>query len=182
MDLAAQIEDLLPQTQCTRCGYDDCRAYAEAVAAGAAHNQCPPGGAATLAALAALLHRPLLPPDPARGDEPPPRVALIDEAACIGCALCLKACPVDAILGAAKRMHSVLTEDCSGCDLCLPVCPVDCIAMQPAAAPAPGQAARWRALHTARRERQARQAHEQAAQRAALAMRLESASAAGTGT
>jgi electron transport complex protein RnfB len=132
-DLADRIDDLLPQTQCARCGYAGCRPYAEAVAAGAADiNRCPPGGEATLAALARLTARAAMPLDVSRGTPGPLRVARIDESACIGCTLCIKACPVDAIIGAPKRMHGVLTALCSGCDLCVAPCPVDCIAMVPA--------------------------------------------------
>jgi Na+-translocating ferredoxin:NAD+ oxidoreductase subunit B len=128
------IDALLPQTQCTRCGYSGCRPYAEAIASGAADiNQCPPGGAATIAALAKLLGRPALPLNPAHGVESPPLVAQIDEAACIGCARCLPPCPVDAILGAPKRMHTVIVALCTGCELCVAPCPVDCIAMLPRA-------------------------------------------------
>jgi len=121
---------LLPQTQCRRCGYDDCRGYAKAIAGeGIAVNRCPPGGAEGIDRLARLTGRPALPLDPSCGAEAPRALALIDEAWCIGCALCLKACPVDAIVGAAKRMHVVIDELCTGCELCVPVCPVDCIAM-----------------------------------------------------
>jgi electron transport complex protein RnfB len=132
-DLADRIDDLLPQTQCTRCGYDGCRPYADAIAAGAADvNRCPPGGDATLVALARLTGRPATPLDVTRGAPGPLRVARIDEGACIGCTLCIKACPVDAIVGAPKRMHGVLSALCSGCDLCVAPCPVDCITMVPA--------------------------------------------------
>jgi len=128
--LVAALLDALPQTQCTRCGYDDCRAYAEAIAErGEAINRCPPGGGEGIARLAALTGRPPLPLDPARGSETPRTRAVVDEAWCIGCALCLKACPVDAIVGAAKRMHVVVEEFCTGCELCLPACPVDCISL-----------------------------------------------------
>jgi len=121
---------LLPQTQCRRCGYDDCRGYAEAIAGqGAEINRCPPGGAEGIDRLARLTGKPALPLDASCGKEAPRALALIDEAWCIGCALCLKACPVDAIVGAAKRMHVVIGELCTGCELCVPVCPVDCIAM-----------------------------------------------------
>jgi Na+-translocating ferredoxin:NAD+ oxidoreductase subunit B len=128
-----RIDALLPQTQCTRCGYAGCRPYAEAIAAGGADiNRCPPGGRATVQLLATLTGRSASDIDPACGVEGPLRVAVIDETACIGCALCIKACPVDAIIGAAKRMHVVLGSLCSGCELCLPPCPVDCIELVPA--------------------------------------------------
>lgn len=129
---ADAIDALLPQTQCTRCGYAGCRPYAEAIANGAAGiNQCPPGGAATIAALAQLLRLPVLPLSPAHGVEGPPRVAVIDESSCIGCARCLPPCPVDAIVGAARQTHTVLTDLCTGCELCIAPCPVDCIRMIP---------------------------------------------------
>lgn len=128
--LADQIEDLLPQTQCTKCGYPACRPYAEAVAEGrAGYNQCPPGGAEGVARLAALLGKPVIPLNPVNGIERPRPVAVIDESLCIGCTLCIQACPVDAIVGAAKQMHTVVAELCTGCDLCVAPCPVDCIAM-----------------------------------------------------
>lgn len=128
--LACAIDDALPQTQCRKCGYDGCRPYANAMAAGTAPiNRCPPGGAQGIAVLAALLEVAPVPLDPACGVETPPRLALIDEALCIGCTLCIQACPVDAIVGAPKRMHAVLLAHCTGCELCLPPCPVDCIRM-----------------------------------------------------
>jgi electron transport complex protein RnfB len=131
--IAARIDALLPQTQCTRCGYAGCSPYAAAIANDEAQiNQCPPGGAATIDALAQLLNRPSLPLNPANGVESPPRIAWIDEARCIGCARCLAPCPVDAIVGAPKYMHTVLADRCTGCDLCLPACPVDCIEMREA--------------------------------------------------
>lgn len=130
MALAAALDAALPQTQCTRCGYPDCRAYAQAMAAGEADiNRCPPGGAEGVQRLAALVGRPPPPLDSTRGREGPRALAVIDEAWCIGCTLCIKACPVDCIVGAAKQMHTVIDAQCTGCDLCLPVCPVDCIAM-----------------------------------------------------
>ncbi|WP_321791954.1 electron transport complex subunit RsxB [Caballeronia sp. J97] len=130
--LAERIEDLLPQTQCTKCGYPACRPYAEAIAAGEAnYNQCPPGGAQGVARLAALLGKPDIPLDTTHGAERARPVAVIDENVCIGCTLCMQACPVDAIVGAAKQMHTVIAELCTGCDLCVPPCPVDCIAMVP---------------------------------------------------
>ena len=129
-DLAAAIDAALPQTQCTRCGYPDCRRYAEAIAAGAAGiDRCPPGGAQGIARLSALTGRPVVPLNPENGVEGPRRVAVIDEAWCIGCTLCIKACPVDCIVGAPKRMHHLIDELCTGCDLCVPACPVDCISM-----------------------------------------------------
>lgn len=132
ISLADRIEDLLPQTQCTKCGYAGCRPYAEAIAEGsAAYNQCPPGGAEGVARLARLLGKPVIPINPVHGLERERPVALIDESVCIGCTLCIQACPVDAIVGAAKQMHTVIAELCTGCDLCVPPCPVDCIAMIP---------------------------------------------------
>ena len=140
-DVAARIDALLPQTQCTRCGYPGCKPYAAAIAGGEAEiNQCPPGGSATIAALAALTGRPVQPLNPVHGMESPPRVAWIDESRCIGCARCLAPCPVDAIIGAAKYMHTVLAGRCTGCELCLPPCPVDCIEMRPGPEPAADQA------------------------------------------
>ena len=128
--LVDALLDALPQTQCTRCGYADCRGYAEAMAQeGAAINRCPPGGRAGIERLARVSGRPASALDPSCGSEGPRALAVIDEAWCIGCALCLKACPVDAIVGAAKRMHTVIDELCTGCELCVPVCPVDCIAL-----------------------------------------------------
>jgi electron transport complex protein RnfB len=140
--LAQRIDALLPQTQCTRCGYPDCRAYADAIAGGEAPlNRCPPGGAEGIRRLAALLGQPEVPLDPGLGDEGPRRVVYIEEATCIGCTLCIQACPVDAIVGAPKRMHAVVEADCTGCELCLPVCPMDCIALEDASAGATGWAA-----------------------------------------
>jgi electron transport complex protein RnfB len=130
--LTGKIDALLPQTQCTKCGYGGCLPYARAIAAGEADiNQCPPGGAAGVRKLAALLGRDAKPLNPANGAEQRRTVAFIDEARCIGCTLCIQACPVDAIVGAVKRMHTVITELCTGCDLCVPPCPVDCIDMLP---------------------------------------------------
>ena len=130
--LADQLEDLLPQTQCTKCGYPACRPYAEAMARGEAEiNQCPPGGMEGVRRLAAATGRAVIPINPANGVERPRPVAFIDEALCIGCTLCIQACPVDAIMGAAKQMHTILPSLCTGCDLCVAPCPVDCIAMVP---------------------------------------------------
>jgi len=141
-DLESRIDALLPQTQCTRCGYPGCKPYAAAIASGEAEiNQCPPGGRATIAALAGLTGRPVQALNPVHGAESPPRVAWIDESRCIGCARCLAPCPVDAIVGAAKYMHTVLIEHCTGCELCLPPCPVDCIEMRPGPEPAANQPA-----------------------------------------
>lgn len=129
--LADQVLALLPQTQCTRCGYPDCAAYAQAVAQGTAGiNQCPPGGTQGIEWLAAITGRPVVELNPLHGAEGPRCVAVIDEAWCIGCTLCIKACPTDAIMGSNKRMHSVIESYCTGCELCLPVCPVDCIQLE----------------------------------------------------
>jgi electron transport complex protein RnfB len=155
---AHDIDALLPQTQCTRCGYVGCQPYAEAIAAGLAEiNQCPPGGAATIGALATLLGRAPLPLNPANGAAGPELVAQIDEEACIGCARCLPPCPVDAIVGAQRQMHTVVLALCTGCELCIAPCPVDCIAMVPRAslaaapaAPAPPDNRAHHAAHTAR--------------------------------
>lgn len=165
---ADDIDALLPQTQCTRCGYAGCRPYADALSAGAAEiNQCPPGGTATIGALAALLARAPLPLNPANGVEGPDLVAQIDEEACIGCARCLPPCPVDAIVGAVRQMHTVVLALCTGCELCVAPCPVDCIAMVPRAdladapyAPAPADN---RARFLAHEARHARHAGERAA-------------------
>ena len=128
--LATRIDALLPQTQCTRCGYPACLPYARAIARGEADiDQCPPGGQSGVDALAVLLGRASKTLNPAFGVEAPPAIAVIDEALCIGCTKCIQACPVDAIVGAAKRMHSILATECTGCELCIPPCPVDCIAM-----------------------------------------------------
>ena len=125
-----QIDKILPQTQCGQCSFAGCRPYAEAIAAGEVEiNRCPPGGEATIHALADLLDREPLALDEECGVEAVTTLAVIDEARCIGCTLCIQACPVDAILGAAKQMHTVIASECTGCDLCLPPCPVDCIDM-----------------------------------------------------
>ncbi len=130
LPLFLRIDAVLPQTQCTKCGYDGCKPYAQAIAAGEADiNQCPPGGDANIHKLAAITGRPYQPLNPANGVEKPRQLAVIDEQMCIGCTLCIQACPVDAIVGAAKLMHSVITAECTGCDLCVAPCPVDCIAM-----------------------------------------------------
>jgi electron transport complex protein RnfB len=131
-DLVDRIDAVLPQTQCTKCGFSGCRPYAEAIATGTADiNQCPPGGAIGIDRLAAVTDRPPLPLNPSHGVERPLHVAVIDEPLCIGCTLCIQACPVDAIVGAARVMHTVVAEWCNGCDLCVAPCPMDCIAMVP---------------------------------------------------
>jgi electron transport complex protein RnfB len=143
-DLVERIDALLPQTQCTKCGYPACRPYAEAIARGdAGINRCPPGGAAAIRELAALLRREYVPLAPECGTEGPRRVAVIDEPRCIGCTLCIQACPVDAIVGASQQMHTIVAELCTGCDLCVAPCPVDCIAMVPAR----GADATWDRAH-----------------------------------
>lgn len=147
--LVQAIDAALPQTQCTRCGYPDCLSYARAIASGQASiNQCPPGGAEGVARLAAITGQPLLALNPDNGAEAPRALAVIDENWCIGCTLCIKACPVDAIVGANKTMHTIVEEACTGCELCVPVCPVDCIAMENVS----GQATGWSAWSTAQAE------------------------------
>ncbi|MBF8732119.1 RnfABCDGE type electron transport complex subunit B [Pseudomonas guariconensis] len=130
MSLIQRIDALLPQTQCGKCGHAGCRPYAEGLAVGEAINKCPPGGDETIAALANLLKVPVIALDTGRGNAPP-QVAFIREAECIGCTKCIQACPVDAIVGAAKLMHTVIASECTGCDLCLAPCPVDCIDLLP---------------------------------------------------
>jgi electron transport complex protein RnfB len=188
--LADQIEDLLPQTQCTKCGYPACRPYAEAIASGDAQiNQCPPGGIEGVRRLAAATGRKVIPINPANGVERPRPVAFIDESLCIGCTLCIQACPVDAILGAAKQMHTILPSLCTGCDLCVAPCPVDCISMTPVTAET-GWAA-WsqeaadaaRARHdfrTARLERERAENDARLAAKAVEKMRAVTAEAANT--
>jgi electron transport complex protein RnfB len=142
---AEQILAVLPQTQCTRCGYPDCAAYADAISSGKAEiNQCPPGGAEGIRRLAKLTGKPVIALNPEFGTEAPRKVAFIDEDWCIGCTLCLSACPTDAIFGSNKLMHSVIEAYCNGCELCLPVCPVDCIVMENVSGTATGWAA-WSA-------------------------------------
>jgi electron transport complex protein RnfB len=178
--LADAIDAALPQTQCTRCGYPDCRAYAEAIAAGEAGiNQCPPGGQEGIERLARITGAVSIALDPARGDEGPLRLARIDEAACIGCTLCIDACPVDCIVGAAKLMHTVIESQCTGCELCIPACPVDCIELVEATPGRSGwdawsadQADAARERYAFRRERLERERREREAgdpKRAALA-------------
>jgi Na+-translocating ferredoxin:NAD+ oxidoreductase subunit B len=130
--LADRIDALLPQTQCEQCGYHGCRPYAEAIVSGEAEiNQCPPGGSEGIAKLAALLGRTPLPLNPDNGVEKPRTLARIIEADCIGCTKCIQVCPVDAIVGANKLMHTVIADDCTGCERCAPACPVDCIVLEP---------------------------------------------------
>ncbi len=166
--IADQIDAALPQTQCTRCGEPDCRRYAEAVARGDAPiNRCPPGGDEGVARLAAITGQPPVALDPAHGLPAERGVAVIDEAWCIGCTLCIKACPVDAIVGSPKQMHVVLEADCTGCELCIPVCPVDCIEL-PSVTPGRSGWAAWseqqaqtaRQRYEARSERLQREAEE----------------------
>lgn len=130
-NLATRVLDALPQTQCTRCGYPDCKAYARAIAHEQAPiNQCPPGGAQGIARLARITGRPVEPLNPAYGTEGPRTLAVIDEAWCIGCTLCIEVCPTDAVLGSNKVMHTIIEPACTGCELCVPVCPVDCISLE----------------------------------------------------
>lgn len=166
--LVQALDDALPQTQCTRCGYPDCHAYAQAIAVGEAGiNQCPPGGAEGVSRLAALTGRPPLALNPANGAEAPRQLAVIDEAWCIGCTLCLKACPVDCIVGGPKGMHTVIAAQCTGCELCLPACPVDCISLTSTGGEHTGwqawsapQAQEARTRYDWHRERLQRDAHE----------------------
>ena len=159
--LVLRIDALLPQTQCTKCGYDGCRPYAEAIAAGTADiDQCPPGGDEGVARLADLLGRAAKPLNPVHGAYRAPQVAVIEEEACIGCTKCIQACPVDAIVGASKLMHTVLASWCTGCELCLPPCPVDCIVVEPVARLPDADLSRAR--HERRAARLERDAREQA--------------------
>lgn len=177
--LAETLLDALPQTQCTRCGFADCRAYAQAIASGATDiNRCPPGGAEGIGRLARLTGRPALPLDAANGVEGPRQRAVIDEDWCIGCTLCIDACPVDCIVGASKQMHTVIDAACTGCELCIPVCPVDCIGLVPASGAATGwsawsraQAGEARRRYALRRERLARDAREEEQRLAAASTR-----------
>ena len=170
-NLSARLLDALPQTQCTRCGYPDCASYADAMANGNAEiNRCPPGGSEGIERLAALTGRPALALDPAHGAEGPRSVAFINEDWCIGCTLCVSACPTDAIIGSAKRMHTVIEAYCTGCELCLPVCPVDCILLESASGDTSGWSAWPVALaHQARERYQARTERQSRADAAGLA-------------
>ena len=168
--LAARIDAALPQTQCTRCGYADCAAYAQAIAQGEAGiDQCPPGGAQGIARLALLTGQAVRPLNPRFGVEGPRNVVVIDESWCIGCTLCIKACPTDAIVGANKLMHTVIAQHCTGCELCIPACPVDCMALENTsgqttgwAAWSPEQARHARLRYGLRQERLAREEKEEA--------------------
>lgn len=166
INLVARIDAVLPQTQCTQCGYPDCKGYAEAIATGeAAIDQCPPGDADGIAELARITGRPIIPLNPTFGQPKPFALAYIDEAHCIGCTLCIQACPTDAILGAVKMMHTVLNDDCTGCELCIAPCPVDCIEMVPAARPdsadqRSAQSSRWREKREQRQQRRDRNLQE----------------------
>lgn len=173
---ADDIDAVLPQTQCGQCGHPGCRPYAEAIAAGtAAINQCPPGGNEVIAEIAGLMGVDALPLDPAHGAITPPAVARIFEADCIGCTLCIAACPVDAIVGARRLMHTVIAAECTGCALCLPPCPVNCITLETTGAVRDrdlqrNSAARLRKRYEARQLRNARrdqQRRERAAKAAA---------------
>lgn len=186
--LAARLDAALPQTQCTRCGYPDCRHYAEAIAVGDAPiNQCPPGGGEGIVRLAAISGRAVTPLNSANGQEGPRKRVFIDEAWCIGCTLCIKACPVDCIVGAPKLMHTVIESLCTGCELCIPVCPVDCILLEDATpglsgwsawSPLQAEEARQRyAEHRLRTERDQRENDERLAAKASAKLAdLESAS------
>lgn len=162
--LADQINRLLPQTQCTKCGYQGCRPYAEAIAAGAAINRCPPGGPQTIILLSALTGQPVSVLDPEAGEHLPQKLAVIREDECIGCTKCIQACPVDAIAGSAKRMHTVIASECSGCDLCVEPCPVDCIDMVSIAdqfsPPDPLQSQHWQMRYENRNKRLQQEADE----------------------
>jgi electron transport complex protein RnfB len=168
VSLALRINDALPQTQCTRCGYPDCQRYAEAIANGEAGiNQCPPGGTEGVARLAAITGQTVTALNPENGFEGPRTIAIIDEAWCIGCTLCIGVCPTDAIVGSNKRMHTVIEPYCTGCELCIPACPVDCISLEPVDMALTGWAA-WpqnladlaRQRYDARQVRLAREAQE----------------------
>ena len=167
-DLARRINAALPQTQCTRCGFPDCASYAQAIAGGQAGiNQCPPGGAEGVVRLAAITGLAAKALNPEHGIEGPLTVALIDEDWCIGCTLCIKACPVDAIVGSNKQMHTVIESHCTGCELCLPVCPVDCISLEVVSGARTGwqawSAAQARSALERHQQRQLRLAREQQA-------------------
>jgi electron transport complex protein RnfB len=170
--LADRIDALLPQTQCEQCGYHGCRPYAEAIVNGEADiNQCPPGGSAGIAKLAALLGRAAIPLNPENGVEKPRTLARIIEADCIGCTKCIQVCPVDAIVGANKLMHTVIADDCTGCERCVPACPVDCIVLEPMPAAQADDPAYADAARTHFERREARLATQHAQREAELASR-----------
>ncbi|GGG48384.1 hypothetical protein GCM10011403_01790 [Pseudohongiella nitratireducens] len=162
--LTEHINGILPQTQCTKCGYDGCLPYAQAITEGEAINRCPPGGPEVIQALAQLTGQRPATLNPEVGEHLPQTVAYIREDECIGCTKCIQACPVDAIVGAAKLMHTVIASDCTGCDLCVEPCPVDCIDMLPVqqtfSRPSQSQSDYWRSLYDARTRRQLRHADE----------------------
>jgi electron transport complex protein RnfB len=167
--LLERIDAALPQTQCRQCGYAGCRPYAAAIASGqAAINRCPPGGDDVIRELALISGTPIRPLDPDCGTPAPPAVAVIDEALCIGCTLCIQACPVDAIAGASTLMHAVIAAECTGCGLCIPPCPVDCISMLKTGEVEGPEERRRRAQHFRQRyaARMARLERERAAQHA----------------
>ncbi len=171
-NLVDRIDAILPQTQCEQCGYHGCRPYAQAMARDDAPiNQCPPGGAAGIARLAELLDRPMLPLNPAYGIERPRTLARVVEADCIGCTKCIQVCPVDAIVGAAKLMHTVIADDCTGCELCVPACPVDCIVLEPMPSAQADDPAHADAARRHFEQREARLARERAENEAKLAAR-----------
>ncbi len=167
-----RIDEILPQTQCEKCGYAGCRPYAEALVEGDDINKCPPGGNETILALSKLLSTPYLALNPKHGKITTQRIAYIIEDQCIGCMKCIKVCPIDAIIGAPKLMHTVITSDCSGCDLCIDPCPVDCIKMQEVKNDATisisnqtidakhSQSYRWKTLHAKRQTRLANESNE----------------------
>ncbi|KLD65306.1 electron transport complex subunit RsxB [Dyella japonica] len=183
MSLADRIDALLPQTQCEQCGYHGCRPYAEAIASGEANiNQCPPGGAIGIARLAALLDVPVLPLDPEHGIEKPRTLARIVEADCIGCTKCIQVCPVDAIVGASKVMHTVMSDDCTGCELCVPACPVDCIVLEPMPLAQVDDPVHADASRTHFQRREARLSHERQRREEELATRKAEVAAMTTPT
>lgn len=174
LTLVEAIDNLLPQTQCGDCGHPGCRPYAEAIAQGEPINRCPPGGDKTIADLANFLQRPPLPLD---GMAKSPTVAFIREAECIGCTKCIDACPVDAILGAAKQMHTVIVAECTGCNLCIEPCPVDCIDIIPVAASATNQSMYYKTRFQARTTRLQRIAEQRAMRRLDRQKKLDAKSA-----